>query len=82
MSCMRIYGEKRAKNKRLIQQQLDEAGLNQSKIAEQAGVSRQDVSATFNGHIHSARVLEALRAAGVAERLLCDPCRTTAAECR
>ena len=73
MSWMNKYGQKRAKNKRLIQQHLDDAELNGPKIAEKAGVTRQAVSATINGHLHSERVLDELRKAGVPERLLCDP---------
>lgn len=73
MSWMNKYGQKRAKNKRLIQQHLDEAGLNGPMIAEKAGVSRQAVSATLNGHMHSEKVLGELRNAGVPEKLLCDP---------
>lgn len=73
MSWMKAYGDKRASNKRLIQKQLDAAGLNGRKIAERAGVSRQAVSATLNGHIHSPKVLNALRDVGVSDRLLFDP---------
>ena len=73
MSWMNRYGQKRAQNKRLIQMKLDEAGLDGSKIADRAGVSRQAVSATLNGHSHSPTVLEELRNAGVPEKLLCDP---------
>ena len=73
MSWTRIYGSRRAKKKRLIQMALDRVGLNLPRVAERAGVSRQAVSATINGLIHSAKVLDALRAAGVDERLLFDP---------
>lgn len=73
MSWMNKYGQRRAQNKRLIQMQLDEAGLDGVMIAERAGVSRQAVSATINGHCHSPKVLEELRKAGVPEKLLFDP---------
>lgn len=75
MSWMHKYGQKRAQNKRLIQQQLDAAGLNTIMVAERAGVSPQSVSKTLNGHMHSEKVLEELRKAGVPERFLCDPRR-------
>lgn len=70
---MTKYGQKRASNKRLIQKVLDDAGLNAARIAERAGKSPQAVSATLNGFCHSPAVLEELRKAGVAEKLLCDP---------
>lgn len=73
MSWMNKYGQKRAQNKRIIQQQLDAVGLNMVKVAERAGVSPQAVGKTLNGHMHSEKVLEELRKAGVAEKLLCDP---------
>lgn len=73
MSWMCNYGFKRAQKKRAIQQQLDEASLNQSKLAVIAGVSRQSVSQTLNGAIHSQKVLNALRGIGVPESLLFDP---------
>lgn len=73
MSWMCLYGIKRAQKKRLIQQWLDEAGLNQRKIAELAGVSSQCVSQTLNGAMHSPKVLGALREVGVSENLLFDP---------
>ncbi len=82
MSWMKVYGQRRAKNKRLIQKALDDAGLNLAKIAERAGVSRQAVSTTLNGHIHSAKVLDALRAVGVMDRLLCDPREKQMSGCR
>lgn len=73
MSWMNAYGQKRAQNKRLIQQQLDAAGLNAVMVAERAGVTKSAVSATLNGHIHSAKVLNVLRGLGIGETLLCDP---------
>ena len=78
MSWKNNFGQKRAKNKRLIQQALDNAGLNAARIAKNAGVSPQTVSATLNGHCHSPKVLEALRKAGVAETLLSDPRKESA----
>ena len=78
MSRMNVYGQKRAKNKRLIQQQLDNAGMNAAMVAKLAGVSQQAVSKTLNGHIHSEKVLVALRSVGVAEHLLHDPHRQLA----
>lgn len=73
MSWVTKYGQKRARNKRLIQRYLDDAELTGPKIAKLAGVTRQSVSATLNGYIHSEAVLKVLREAGVPEDLLCDP---------
>jgi transcriptional regulator with XRE-family HTH domain len=73
VSWKSVYGQKRAQNKRLIQKHLDDAGLDGPRVAERAGVSRQAVSATLNGHIHSEAVLAELRKAGVPEKLLFDP---------
>ena len=73
MSWMNKYGQKRARNKRLIQLHMDDLELTGPILAEKAGVTRQSVSATLNGHLHSPKVLKALREAGVPENLLCDP---------
>lgn len=80
MSRMNKYGQKRASHKRMIQKALDDAGLNYINIAERAGLSRQTVCATVNGHCHSVKVLEELRKAGVPERFLFDPRRVEQAE--
>lgn len=73
MSKMFKYGQDRAKNKRLIQKKLDELGLDSKAIAKLAGVCSQTVYSTLNGHIHSQKVLNTLRDAGVPENLLSDP---------
>ena len=80
MSWMTVYGIKRAKNKRRIQAYLDDAGLNQAKIAARVGMSEQLVSATISGQKHSPTVLGELRKAGVPEHLLCDPRQAEAAQ--
>ncbi len=79
---MNAYGQKRAENKRKIQEDLDRLALNSTRIAERAGVTRQTVSATLNGHCHSPKVLEALRNAGVPEELLFDPRKIAFDPCR
>ena len=56
-----------------IHEALRRAGRSSSVIAHELGVSREAVSATILGKNHSARVLDALRAAGVPEKYLCDP---------
>ena len=73
VSWMNKYGRRRASNKRLIQQALDDAGLNAARIAERTGKSPQAVSATLNGSCHSPAILNELRKVGIAENLLCDP---------
>ncbi len=73
MSKYLACGRKRAKVKRLIQMQIDEAQKNQNDVAEMAGVSHQAVSATLSGYIHSRKVFEALRKIGVPEKYLFDP---------
>ena len=73
MSSKRTFGIKRAKFKRQIQAKMDAAGISQTKLGELAGVSRQAVSATLLGYIHSTSVLDELRKIGVSERYLCDP---------
>lgn len=76
MSKLQAYGRGRADSKRDIQRILDGKGKNFVDVAEVAGVSPQTVSATMNGFRHSPRVLAALRAFGVPERLLFDPRHT------
>lgn len=73
MSRYLSYGKKRAAAKRTIQQCLDNAGVNMKEIACLAQVTPQAVSSTINGHIHSSKVLSALRKIGVPERYLFDP---------
>lgn len=73
MSKFQVYGQKRAAHKRLIQRAMDDAEIDGVGLAKKAGVTKQAVSATLNGHIHSKKVLNALREIGVAESLLFDP---------
>lgn len=56
-----------------IRELLDARDLSMREIARRIGVSSEAVSATVRGRMHSARVLEALRAAGVPEKYLFDP---------
>lgn len=56
-----------------IREFLDSRDLSMGAIARRIGVSREAVSATVRGRMHSARVLEALRDAGVPEKYLFDP---------
>ena len=79
MSKLQPYGRGRADSKREIQRLLDGKGKNFSDVAEVAGVTPQTVSATMNGFRHSPRVLDALRACGIPERLLFDPRRARSA---
>ena len=76
MSKFLVCGQKRAKFRRLIQKHLDESGKSQTDIAVLAGVSRQAVSATLLGRLHSPKILNALRLIGVPEKYLFDPHRT------
>lgn len=76
MSKLLVYRQKRAKVKRLIQQQLDGLEKDLNDVAVAASVTRQAVSATLNGYNNSARVLNALRQIGISEKYLFDPNRT------
>jgi len=76
VSKLLVYRQKRAKVKRLIQQQLDGLEKDLNDVAVAASVTRQAVSATLNGYNNSARVLNALRQIGISEKYLFDPNRT------
>lgn len=56
-----------------IREALEARDMSMREIARRIGVSSEAVSATIRGRMHSARVLEALRAAGVPEKYLFDP---------
>lgn len=56
-----------------IHEALRHAGQSAAGVACTLGVSREAVSATILGKNHSARVLDALREAGVPEKYLFDP---------
>lgn len=73
MSWKRKYGIQRAKHKPQIEQELEDAGMNQTMIAKKAKISRQAVSATLLGKIHSEKVFRVLRDAGISEEYICDP---------
>lgn len=75
MSKLQPYGRGRADSKREVQRLLDNMGKNFTDVARAAGVSPQAVYCTMNGFRHSPRVLDALRAFGIPERLLFDPRR-------
>lgn len=57
---------------------LKRKGMSRRTIAWQLGISESAVSQTLSGKNHSARVLDALRAAGVPEKYLFDPRRAEA----
>lgn len=73
MSKFSPYSQGRAEAKREIQKLLDSQGKNFVDVAALAGVCKQTVSATLNGHRHSPQVLQALRALGIPEKYLFDP---------
>lgn len=56
-----------------IYEHLKRRGMSASTVACDLGMTPQAVSQTINGRRHSARVLDALRAAGVPEKYLFDP---------
>lgn len=73
MNVSQQCGFERAKRKRDIQKVMDAKGKTQASLASDLGISRQAVSATINGIIHSPVVLDALRGIGVPASLLFDP---------
>lgn len=73
MNVSQQCGFERAKRKRDIQKVMDAKGKTQASLASDLGISRQAVSATINGIIHSPAVLDALRGIGVPASLLFDP---------
>lgn len=73
MNVSQQCGFERAKRKRDIQKVMDAKGKTQVSLASDLGISRQAVSATINGIIHSPAVLDALREIGVPASLLFDP---------
>lgn len=74
----RKCGAARARMRFRIQEALDRRGLSYAALARQIGVCHQAVARTVNGDLHSPRVLQALREAGVPERYLFDPSREIA----
>lgn len=56
-----------------IYEHLKRQGSSASSIASSLNMTPQAVSQTINGKRHSARVLDALREAGVPEKYLFDP---------
>lgn len=69
----RKCGVARARARFRIREELDLRGLNMRRLALQIGVCHQAVARTVSGAIHSPRVLQALREAGVPEKYLHDP---------
>ncbi len=65
--------QRRYKARYKIRELLDSRDLSMREIARRIGVSGEAVSATIRGRMHSAKVLEALREAGVPEKYLFDP---------
>lgn len=72
-------GKARFERRWCIRSYLLSAGLSMSELARYIGVSPQAVADTVKGRIHSPKVLDALRSAGVPERYLFDPRRTSPA---
>lgn len=72
-------GDKRCFWSMRIYEHLKRRGMSSSTLAHDLGMTRQSVCKTISGRSHSARVLDALRAAGVPEKYLFDPRRVEAA---
>ena len=72
-------GERRCFYSMRIHEALRRNGRTATVIAYELKVSLSAVSATILGKNHSARVLDALRSAGVPEKYLFDPRRVEAA---
>lgn len=68
-------GQKRCRAVYRIHEALAEHGTNSASLARSLGISTSAMSQTLTGKQHSARVLDALRKAGVPERYLFDPRR-------
>ena len=73
-ACTRAQlGQQRCFWSMRIHEALRHRGLSAATIAHELGLSQAAVSATILGKNHSARILSALRAAGVPEEYLFDP---------
>ena len=79
MTLRKELSERRCFYSRRIQEALRRNGMRAAVVAYELGISRASVSATILGKNHSARVLDALRSAGVPEKYLFDPRRVEAA---
>lgn len=77
MSWKSKFGNERAQYKALIEKALEDMGMNQTLVAKKANVTRQAVSATLLGKIHSDKVFKVLRKAGIKEKYICDPKKHT-----
>lgn len=70
-----LLGARRGRMRFRIREALDLNNTSAKQVAKSLGISHQAVLRTIQGHCHSERVLNALRAAGVPERYLFDPRR-------
>lgn len=71
-------GQKRCRAVFRIHEALARRGLKSADLARSLGISTSAFSQTLTGKQHSARVLDALREAGVPEKYLYDPRRNAA----
>lgn len=71
-------GQKRCRAAFRIHEALAKRGLKSADLARSLGISTSAMSQTLTGKQHSARVLDALREAGVPEKYLYDPRRNVA----
>ena len=79
MTLRKELSERRCFYSMRIPEALRRTGRSAAVVAYELGISRASVSATILGKNHSARVLDALRSAGVPEKYLFDPRRVEAA---
>ena len=75
MTLRKELSERRCFYSMRIHEALRRNGMSAAVVAYELGISRASVSATILGKNHSARVLDALRSAGVPEKYLFDPRR-------
>ena len=80
MTLRKELSERRCFYSMRIHEALRRNGMSAAVVAYELGISRASVSDTILGKNHSARVLDALRSAGVPEKYLFDPRRVEAAE--
>ena len=73
----RTLGIQRAAVAHLIHHEMRKRGYNCKIIAAQLGITVSAVSRTVTGIIHSPKVPDALKSAGVPENLLFDPRNVT-----
>ena len=73
MTLRKELSERRCFYSMRIHEALRRNGRSAAVVAYELGISRASVSATILGKNHSARILDALRDAGVPEKYLFDP---------